>query len=260
MPAKRPKLETSIDKVNSTDNYGHPVLKHYFEKVLTLREHLVSRLSTPRVELAQRFAEFGPLDRPEIASLLDSVTVGVKTNPSPRHTRAQDIAVFSQHLPASTLGSNSDPGARQQIEVSQPLGSRNPLFPLHINFIPWKGLANQIQQVVDFVIWLLFRRGSPGSKPQHLLCYGFERASAAAEDGPKCDAGPCIPGIVCQFSNPHVVTLTGNIWCELLPLLGRGGDLIMIDLLVDCGLFVAAQDGVNGLRQISGKGYHFGHS
>jgi hypothetical protein len=132
-PAKRMKLETRESKENNDNIHDHPVLGHYFEKVLNLREYIVSRLSTTRPELAQRFAKYGSHDHPEIGSFLDSVTVGVNNSSTPRNTHAQDIAVFSQHLPASTLGSNSDPGAKLQFEVSRVLGSRNPLFLLHIN-------------------------------------------------------------------------------------------------------------------------------
>ncbi|KAF2435104.1 hypothetical protein EJ08DRAFT_389986 [Tothia fuscella] len=115
-PAKRKKVETPKNKDPLSD---HPVLKHYYEKVLTLREYIITRLeSTSRQELAQCILKLGQDEHPEIGELLDTVTVGANSTHSPLCTRAQDIAAFSQQLPSSTLGSNSDPGANRQLEVS----------------------------------------------------------------------------------------------------------------------------------------------
>jgi len=111
-------------------------------------------------------------------------------------------------------------------------------------------------QILDFVIWLLFRRRPPPFKPQHLLCHGFERASAAGQHGLDLSAAPGIPGIVCHFPNPHVETVTSPAWCKLLSLLGKGGDMIMVDLLLECALFVPALDGIHSLRQVSGNRNH----
>lgn len=60
-----------------------------------------------------------------------------------------------------------------------------------------------------------------------------------------------IPGVVCQYPNKFVERLTGPAWCELLSALGRGGDLVMVDLLVDCALFCPCS-GHEGLLQVSG--------
>jgi hypothetical protein len=216
-PSKRTKLHSP--DANTVD---HPVLKHYYQKVLSLRGYILACVTS--ATLAQRIRDIPSHHQNDVGHLLDSVVVGVDEGTSfSRQCRAQDLAAFSQQLPSSTLGGNADPGAALQLEV------------------------------IDFVIWLQFRRRIPPSKPQHMLCQGFERASVAGHNGLDLSVAPGIPGIMSHYPNPHIETLTSMAWCKLLSLLGRGGDLIMVDLLLDCGVFVPALDGIHGLRQLSGK-------
>jgi len=105
-------------------------------------------------------------------------------------------------------------------------------------------------EVIDFVVWLLFRRFKASGRPSHLLCQGFERASGGGKSL-NMVAASSIPGIVCQFPNQTIEEVTSPVWCQLLSLLGRGGDLVMIDLLVDCALFAPGSD-QDGLQQLSG--------
>lgn len=42
-------------------------------------------------------------------------------------------------------------------------------------------------------------------------------------------------------------------WPELLVLLGKAGERIMIDLLLDCGVFVAVSAGTGNMWQLSGR-------
>src|ERR1019366_9672705 len=97
-----------------------------------------------------------------------------------------------------------------------------------LKYVKFKSIVQlsmpNIYQIVNFVIWSLFRRQQ--SMPEHLLCQGFERASShnTMRSG--------IPGIICQFPNSHAETLTGPDWCRLLSAMGKGGDIFMVDLLL----------------------------
>lgn len=51
--------------------------------------------------------------------------------------------------------------------------------------------------------------------------------------------------------NAHVETVKSARWAAVLCLLGEGGDKVMMDLLLDCGLFCAEADG--NVFQVSGK-------
>lgn len=63
-----------------------------------------------------------------------------------------------------------------------------------------------------------------------------------------------IPGVFSRFPNDQVASLKASPWPQLLALLGRSGEKIMINMLVDCSIFVAIQSGPNNFYQISGIG------
>ena len=62
-----------------------------------------------------------------------------------------------------------------------------------------------------------------------------------------------IPGVTSRYPNTHVNQLKSAVWKELLKLLGKEGDKIMLDLVLDCGLFICIHAGKWNLFQISGK-------
>lgn len=107
-------------------------------------------------------------------------------------------------------------------------------------------------QIVDFVIWLLFRR-STSHKPSHLLCHGFQRA-ANTNRAHVADADPTssVPGLISRSSNSHVRTLKEPVWRRLHALLGQGGDRIIMDMLLECAIFCQVDGGTGNLYQLSG--------
>ena len=109
------------------------------------------------------------------------------------------------------------------------------------------------QQVVDFAIWLLFhRRYRNIHKPPHLLCHGFQRACAPRNSEEDHCAIGAIPGIVSHYPNSHVNTVKSATWADVLGLLGKEGSKIMLDLLLNCGVFVIVNNGRGNLYQLSG--------
>lgn len=227
--------ETSRKRPNTTgtdarpDNdesscVNHPVLSSYYREVFTLRHFLCLNNSHWRKESRRRLSAVDGDDNGGLSKLLDTVLVATNhLHPlRSRQWAIQDIAVFLQQLPRSTIGTGSVPHLSHQLEV------------------------------VDFVVWLLFRRCQPYGKPQHLLCQGFERAFAAGQKGLDMTVAPGIPGIICHYPNNHIEVLTSPIWCQLLSTLGCGGDLIMVDLLVNCALFYPSSSNGSRLQQLSG--------
>ncbi len=218
---KRPnttRTDAGLDDEQSASPVNHPVLTSYYKEVLTLRQFLCLTNSRRRFSVADHN------DGSELSKLLDIVLVATNHlhRLRSRQCATQDVAVFSQQLPQSTIGTGSIPHPSHQLEV------------------------------VDFVVWLLFRRNQPYGKPQHLLCQGFERASAAGQKGLDMTVAPGIPGIICHYPNHHIEVLTSPVWCQLLSTLGRGGDLIMVDLLVECALFYPSFPDSSRLQQLSG--------
>lgn len=100
----------------------------------------------------------------------------------------------------------------------------------------------------------MFKRDHSHKRPQHLLCQGYEWASPTStygHDTTTTVAG--IPGVIHRFDNHHVNRITSPAWCQLLSLLGHGGELIMIDLLIECDLFIVAGSDTHHLVQLSGN-------
>lgn len=109
-------------------------------------------------------------------------------------------------------------------------------------------------QIVDFAIWQLFKHSSRlGTRLQHLLCQGFRtdiNFNAINRDENPVTA---IPGVVSTYPNRHVSVLKGSPWPQILALMGKEGQRMMIDLILDCGIFVAVESGHGNYFQLSGK-------
>ena len=103
-------------------------------------------------------------------------------------------------------------------------------------------------KIVDFVIWVLFSRESSKTWPKHLLCDGFRRQSMRSDAPTRTE----IPGLYEAHRNQQVQALKESPWPQLLMLLGREGDRIMIDLLIDCAIFRAVKAGKGNFYQLSG--------
>lgn len=106
-------------------------------------------------------------------------------------------------------------------------------------------------KIVDFVVWLLFSRENTGSWPKHILCDGFRR-QAGPDSRPNPAAATTIPGLHSVYPNQHVHALKLPPWPQLLMLLGKEGERIMIDLLLDCAIFRFVKAGKGNLYQLGG--------
>lgn len=63
---------------------------------------------------------------------------------------------------------------------------------------------------------------------------------------------PAIPGVFSHYPNSHVSTLKSPIWSEVLSLPGKEGDGIMLDLILNFGVFVSIDSGKNNYYQLCG--------
>jgi len=62
-----------------------------------------------------------------------------------------------------------------------------------------------------------------------------------------------IPGVVSHYPNNHVNTLKGRVWTDVLTLLGKEGERLLLDLILDHDIFVAVESGRGNYYQLSGK-------
>jgi telomerase reverse transcriptase len=61
-----------------------------------------------------------------------------------------------------------------------------------------------------------------------------------------------VPGLAERSPNSHVRTLKEPTWCRLHALLGQGGDRIIMDMLLDCAIFLPLEGGISNYYQLSG--------
>lgn len=85
---------------------------------------------------------------------------------------------------------------------------------------------------------------------KHILGQGYRKGPAFSR---LATPNVSIGGLSAVFPNQYVELVKSSPWPEVLKLLGRGGDLLMIDLLVDCALFRRVECGRGNYYQISGK-------
>lgn len=105
---------------------------------------------------------------------------------------------------------------------------------------------------MDFVIWLLFSREKKSSRwPKNLLCDGYRKQATGADETAK--RGQTVPGVFSRYPNQHVKALKESPWTHILTLLGRSGERIMIDLLMDGAMFLPVQTGRGNYYQLSGE-------
>ncbi|KAH7077248.1 hypothetical protein FB567DRAFT_146392 [Paraphoma chrysanthemicola] len=221
----------------STD---HPVLQRLYPEVLTLRHYLLSQLPRSSKNRRRRLFHLGlappaghgeptsDIDR-ELGQLLDSTLIGCSSDASSRpavqtlENREREIKSFTQQRSQSTSGATYEPGYFRQSEI------------------------------VDFVVWLLFRR-STSHKPSHILCHGFQR-SASTSHAQVAAAEPTssIPGLIERTPNSHVRALKAPVWCRLQAVLGPGGDKIIMDMLLECAMFRPVEGGTANYYQLSGN-------
>jgi telomerase reverse transcriptase len=108
-------------------------------------------------------------------------------------------------------------------------------------------------QIVDFVIWSLFQRnGGTSHRPSHLLCYGYQKSPLQALQDPTDATTTIIPGVISLHANESVTKFKCEPWTEILSLVGSRGDVVLRNMLLDCGVFVRIDQGKDNLHQICG--------
>ncbi|OBS26806.1 hypothetical protein FPOA_00749 [Fusarium poae] len=203
------------------------LLNRCYDKVTTLREYILlnlpprSRLRRKKIASVGAGEDVGELER-SLSRLLDTslVCFADQQNVEDDHTRKMQYIEFTQK------------GDESHVSLSDGIA----------------GSAFCQDDIVDFVLWLLFRRESNvGGRPKHILCDGFKRSG-----GPKNQGTTNIPGLFSHYPNSHVKALKESPWPQLLALLGKAGEEIMVKLLADASIYIAVEAGFNNYHQLSG--------
>ncbi|KAJ4394591.1 Telomerase reverse transcriptase [Gnomoniopsis smithogilvyi] len=231
-PLKKPRTGPSSGRLQAPGAVKHPLLAQYYPTTITLRQYLLDNLPAASRLRRKKIAAFG--SEPFIADDPDGVRAQL--------ARLLDTTLLGLCVPPKELAKAQSEKRRQQwIDYSQRDDS-------HVTISGSDASAIHFQsEIVGFVIWLLFSRGKVSSKPQHLLCDGFRRGTGQ-------QAAPCsIQGLCSLYFNERVAILKHAPWPQLLHILGKSGESMMINLLMDCSIFLPVEAGQGNYYQLSGK-------
>ncbi|KAG9689750.1 hypothetical protein KCU95_g13462, partial [Aureobasidium melanogenum] len=211
---KRTKISSSTISRNPRPTPS--ILRLYYPQVLTLREYLLQAKTSKNKRRSIATYGYDTAKSPqatdfELVKLLDTVLVGCHDLKKEEHDTVDyqnDLSIFSTQASGSTARSS---------------GSQ-----AHLSFA----------EIVDFVIWRLFRQHTSGHRPPHVLCHGYYHdglgdvrtlTKVNAED----DCHVASPD-----RNEHVDRLKGTAWAGLTKL--------------NCGMFAPLEAGRDNFLQISG--------
>ncbi|OWP01965.1 telomerase reverse transcriptase [Marssonina coronariae] len=206
------------------------LLAKYYPQVMNLRVYLLSKLPSTSKVRRKKISSVGR--RPEdteseqqLSRFLDQTLIGVSTfREASQDERWKHWTTFSQRSDESTSFANSS------------------------------GVGPFSQdEIVDFAIWLLFSKTAPvfGKLP-HLLCQGFRKNVSRRSINQGEKAAATIPGVISTYPNSHVTSMKAQPWTQVLILMGKEGERAMIDLILDCGVFLAIESGHGTFHQLSG--------
>jgi telomerase reverse transcriptase len=86
----------------------------------------------------------------------------------------------------------------------------------------------------------------------HLLCQGFRKDIDVRSVHRDENVTSAIPGVISTYPNSHVAAMKASPWPKILALMGKEGERVMIDLILDCGIFVPIESGRGSYHQLSG--------
>lgn len=243
---KRQKISNSAQGSGNSKDHAikQTLLAQYYPQVLTLHEYLLQRLPNTSKIRRKKISSVGrdPSEQP-LSSFLDQTLIGISTSTdASKSERWSQWTTFSQRMDesASTLINLSSPGVFSQSDVR---------FPTPVN--------NKHQltttQIVEFAIWQLFsKKNCPNGRTQHLLCQGFQKDVSARSIRQEENHISGIPGVQSVYPNSHVTSMKSRLWQQVLLLMGKEGERAMIDLILDCGIFLEVGSGKGIYHQLSG--------
>lgn len=85
-----------------------------------------------------------------------------------------------------------------------------------------------------------------------MLCHGILRSSTTWQSGNR-PAISSIPGLASAHSNEYAERLRSPAWNIILGLAGDGGEDLIVDLLLNCGLYAQVEKSQGIYYQICGK-------
>ncbi|KAI0841960.1 hypothetical protein F5Y06DRAFT_164723 [Hypoxylon sp. FL0890] len=221
-PAKKEKTCPKSNQQPAPLQAQHVVLNQFYSQVLTLRNYVLSRLpSTSRLR-RKKVAAVGTVKRPSDSPPSD-VERSLGNLLDSTLVGIQGELQGPEDYLLEGWKNFSQKGDESYVTLSDGVGG----------FVETQAL------LLEYVVRTLFAREKVEPWPKHLLCNGFSRNRGL--------------GLRQIRPNQHFEILKQQPWPQLLALMGESGERIMMDLLLDCAMFVPVKAGANNLCQISGK-------
>ncbi|KAI1203138.1 hypothetical protein F5X97DRAFT_159079 [Nemania serpens] len=221
-PSKKKKKQKDGSHSSIDLPVQHPVLSQYYPLVQSLRKYIIAQLpSSSRIRRRK----------------ISAVGIVSKYPDSP----LSDVERSLGCLLDTTLVGFSRPTAEE--ESARMDGWKNFSQRGNESYVTLSngvaGFAESQALIVEYAVKTIFNRDKSAKWPDHLLCDGFRRNGGL--------------GLRAVRANPYVESLQQSPWPQLLALLGESGERIMIDLLLDCAIFVSVDAGASNVCQISGR-------
>ncbi|KAI0898209.1 hypothetical protein F4806DRAFT_350439 [Annulohypoxylon nitens] len=221
-PTKKGNTQPETNQLSVPVQAQHAVLNQFYPQVLTLRDYVLSKL-------------------PATSRLRRKKVAAVGTTKKPSDSTPSDVERSLGTLLDSTL--IGIPGGLKSPEDHILLGWKNFSQRGDESYVTLSnGVAGFVETqtlLLEYVVRTLFSREKIGAWPKHLLCDGFTTNRGL--------------GLRQIRPNPHFEALREPPWPQLLALMGESGERIMMDMLLDCAIFIAVEAGANNFLQINGK-------
>ncbi|RAH68937.1 telomerase reverse transcriptase, partial [Aspergillus aculeatinus CBS 121060] len=197
----------------------HPVISLYYQEVVTLRQFLLRQIPSASRSRRRKIA-----------------SVGTNLEEGANHSCSDSQRELAILLDSTLVGITQDPSPARDQERSQELAALRKSQPKSQLASTDTGPPCAQAELVDRAIALIWKPFLSESKkrPHHLLTRG---SRSVAET---------------HFSNENVQKLKSAPWTEVLGLLGNNGEVIMLYLLCDCGIFTALDSRKGIYHQICG--------
>ncbi|POS87567.1 hypothetical protein EPUL_001647 [Erysiphe pulchra] len=220
-PHKNQTHRKKIHKEGDSSFILKDLIANYYPHVLSLREYILSKLSqkskSKRVKAWSAAINKNDEDENRMASFLDYTWIGVDRYTVPQEEKWKLWNTFCQISNDSIEFFESD-----ETKCFQ-------------------------SKIVDFAIWLLlskiyisFRRS------KHLLCQGYNKRMITDSIAQKP-----LPFEI-RFQNCHVTSMKASPWPQVLTYLGKGKEKVMLDLILDCGIFIPVDESNRNYYQLCG--------
>ena len=234
---------------------NHPTLRLYYKQIFTLRNYLLSQLPNTSKKRRRRIASLGhgseeKTKTTRVPSTANAVIEVDDAEPSEDNDGGEDS--LGNLLDQTVVCCVDRTFSRDPVAHAKDVEA----FSQQISLTAGSSIGERCSlqsELIDFAIWLLFHRVHRNmNRPPHMLCHGYQRARGPQQVGDEVCPVAGIPGIVSHYPNSNVSILKSTVWHDVLHLLGKEGEQVMLDVIMHCAIFSTVTRGRGNFCQLSG--------